>query len=221
MYFSRMHLNPRRRTTRAMLRNPQLTHSMVMAAFPPQVHQRIADGDADGRILWRLDRDGDTLSLYITAPERPSFDHIREQAGWENTDTADTRDYTVVLDGIAAGDRYGFRLEANPVHTVTDPDTGTKKLRAHTTSEHKVRWLTERAERLGVRFPVEPLDIGGAPTLRFKRGGDSGDEITLVRARYEGVVEVVDSKRFTEALCRGVGKGRAYGCGLITIAPLR
>ena len=34
-----------------------------------------------------------------------------------------------------------------------------------------------------------------------------------------GQIEVVDAVRFTEAQCRGIGRGKAFGCGLISSYP--
>ena len=93
MYLSRMHLNPRRRGTRLLVGNPQTVHAAVMSSFPPTAH-------GEGRVLWRMDRDGDHLALYILSPTAPSFEHIQEQAGWSNQESWDVRPYGRVLDRI-------------------------------------------------------------------------------------------------------------------------
>ena len=34
---------------------------------------------------------------------------------------------------------------------------------------------------------------------------------------YEGVLQVTDAERFRAMLCQGMGRGKAYGLGLMTV----
>ena len=54
-------------------------------------------------------------------------------------------------------------------------------------------------------------------TQRFKRGGS---QVTIVRATFQGVLEVTSADALREALVNGVGRAKAYGCGLLTLAPV-
>lgn len=228
MMLTRMHLNPRRRQTLRFLTDPQALHAAVESAFPP--------GEPESRTLWRLDVDGHETKLLILSARRPSLEHLQEQAGWETEETWESRDYEQLLARLAKGQRYAFRLTANPVHTVTAED-GTKRRLAHVSVPHQLGWLATRAERLGVRFldehgelvaPVADAEearsaltavqVSDRKTLRFKRGGQ---RVTLAKARFEGALEVDDTTRLRDALVNGIGRGKAYGCGLMTLAPLR
>ena len=51
----------------------------------------------------------------MVSPGVPSFEHLQEQAGWSQQQTWDTRDYSTLLDRLLRGQRYYFRLTANPV----------------------------------------------------------------------------------------------------------
>jgi CRISPR system Cascade subunit CasE len=52
--------------------------------------------------------------------------------------------------------------------------------------------------------------------------GSRGDAVvTFASVRFEGVLEVRDADRFREALANGIGPGKAYGFGLLSIAPVR
>lgn len=217
MYFSRMYLNSRRRGTRNLVGNPQVAHAMVMSAFPPGDHS-----SGDGRILWRLDQGRESLALYVVSPTKPSFEHIQEQAGWSASPTWDTRDYQPVLDTVAVGKRFSFRLAANPVRTVTDPDTGKKRRCAHVTPAQQTEWLVDRADQIGVKFIEDETGVQVAVTkhenLRFKRGKG---RVTIARTQFDGALEVVDPVKFADALINGVGKAKGYGCGMLTVAPWR
>lgn len=220
MYLSRMHLNPRRRSTRLLAANPQAVHAAVMSCFPPAAH-------GEGRVLWRMDQDEGRLALFIVSPTIPSFEHLQEQAGWTNQQSWEVRVYDRLLDRLMAGQEYAFRLTANPTRVITAAD-GRKRRHAHVTVDQQLGWLTDRASMLGVEF----IDVGGAVSgaemvpsaavtarevLRFKRQGAT---VTVARTQFDGAVRIRDVEAARAALTSGVGKAKAYGCGLLTLAPL-
>ena len=44
--------------------------------------------------------------------------------------------------------------------------------------------------------------------------------VLLREATYEGVLTVTDADKFKELLCNGLGRGKAYGMGLLTVMRL-
>lgn len=44
--------------------------------------------------------------------------------------------------------------------------------------------------------------------------------VTLAVAEYEGVLQITDLEAFKSMLVNGLGRGKAYGCGLLTLARL-
>lgn len=222
MYLTRMYLNPRRRQSTRFKRDPEVAHAAVESAFPPSADR--------SRTLWRLDGGGDELKLLILSRSIPSLEHVQEQAGWEGQVTWESRPYEQLLARVTAGQRYGFRLTANPVHTVTS-STGKKRRVAHVSVAQQLSWLSQRAEQSGVRF----LDVNGSPhdaaaetsievqvsnreTLTFRRGEHL---VTLARVQYDGALEVDNAELLRTALVNGIGRAKAYGCGLLTLAPLQ
>lgn len=234
MYLSRMYLNPQRRGTRNLLTNPEALHATVLSAFPPNA----SGSTSEGRVLWRLDTDGGKLALYISSPTRPSFSHLQEQAGWENQESWTIHEYAPVLDTLSVGKQFAFRLAANPVRSVRDPETGKSKRKAHVTVARQRQWLMERAELIGVKFleaevgadsgtgasDAEFSDVDNAAvavtrreTLKFKRRGRT---VTIARTQFDGAFEIVDPEKLRSAMCNGIGKAKGYGCGLLTVAPI-
>ena len=49
----------------------------------------------------------------------------------------------------------------------------------------------------------------------------SPHRVTLDGVTFEGVLEVTDAEKFREALAKGVGSGKAYGFGLLSVAKAR
>ena len=45
--------------------------------------------------------------------------------------------------------------------------------------------------------------------------------VSLLAVTYEGVLQVTDADLFRQTLTRGIGRGKAYGQGLLTVLPRR
>ena len=179
------------------------------------------DAQSDGareRKLWRIDTLRGKTYLLLLSRTRPDLSRAAGQFGagtaWE------TKDYTPLLDSIREGERLRFRLTANPTVSRSRPrDAAGDKPRgtvyAHITTEFQRRWLTQRAERNGFRLEENAFDVVECRWRSFKKHG--GRRVTLLSATYEGVLEVTDAEAFRGALVSGIGRGRAYGMGLLTV----
>lgn len=217
MYLTRMYLNGQRRHTRELLANPQMMHAAVLSSFPPGS----STSDEGGRVLWRIDQTRDTTALYIVSPAVPSLEHLQEQAGWSQEQSWQTSDYTPMLNRVITGQKYAFRLTANPVHTVTVEDGRSRRL-AHLTPEHQLRWLLDRQEQLGVSL-VDSDDNPTATSTRSTRMVFNRNKrrVTIQQVTFDGILEVTAAENLRTVLTAGIGKARGYGCGLLTLAPVR
>ncbi|MCW4353529.1 type I-E CRISPR-associated protein Cas6/Cse3/CasE [Hoyosella sp. YIM 151337] len=220
LYLTRMPLNTRRRGAMKLLTSPQSMHAAVQSAFPPSSLER-----AGGRSLWRVDQTSDSLTaLYLVSPIEPDLSHVAEQAGWQVGDMWQTRDYRPLLDRLAKGQMWGFKLRANPVFHGTKADKGwadTKPL-AHVTVRQQEEWLVRRAETCGFALTSSEgthatSRVTNRSTLRFLK---SGHRVVIATATYDGVLTVQDPQALRRTLTEGLGRAKAYGCGLLTLAPL-
>ena len=238
MYLSRIQLNPRRRDARWLLASPQRVHAAVLASFPEPPTGALRGAP---RVLWRLDDDHGRVFLYVVSPVEPDFAHLAEQVGWPTTERGLVRPYDPLLDRLAAGQRSAFRLAANPTRYKANKTTGRVQRFGHATVGYQEKWLLERSERYGFRVTTtSPQGVDGAaveiPDLVVTRrqiqsfdrrdpeptvpGRRSAREVTLSQAQYDGQLEVVDPDALRSALMAGIGPAKAYGCGLLTLAPV-
>ncbi len=230
MFLTKMPINRRRRAAGKLLSYPQAMHAAVESCFPPGVLDT-----AGGRALWRVDTIGGSAeqsrepetNLYIVSPAEPDLSHIVEQAGWQTGSMWQTRDYRPLLDDLCVGRKYAFRLRANPVKSVRPNTSVDTKLTALQAIEHQEEWLVKRAATCGFTVPKSPegglsLRVIERGTMRFGKGNSGGrskSQVTLGFATYEGVLEVGDADLLRTALINGIGRAKAYGCGLMTLAP--
>lgn len=237
-YLSRVWLNPRRSAAQRFLLDPQAAHAAVLAGVSRQ--------PVTERVLWRLEPDPQTthrLGLLILTESRPSWHHLVEQAGWPDGDEpqAVTRSYQPLLDTVVRGREFAFRLKANTVSASRHPDAPSSQQKEHLatgerprgvriphrTVAHQIDWLTTRVSRWGFAIPT---DEAGLPQLRliardrmsFRKRQAAigvGHPVVLQTATFDGLVQVTDPDAARHSLLRGVGPGKAYGLGMITLAP--
>lgn len=215
-WFSRAYINPRLRQGRKLITNAQAMHAAVLACFPPDV--------ADiGRVLWRLDEEHPRYTLYVVSPAKPDLRPLDEQAGW-SLEPGQSLDYASLLARVEAGSRWRFRLRANPVRSLASSDGGRGRIAPHVTPAQQIDWLLHRTEKNG--FDIVNLD--GRPAVEVTARDDrhfvkndyaAGRRrgVTLREAQFDGILECTDQSLLRRALTQGIGRGKAYGCGLMTL----
>ena len=228
MYLSRVPLGLTHLDAIAFVSSPYKVHAAVEQAFMPNATRE----DERGRILWRLDEvpgNEHEAWLYVLSPDKPDFTHICDQVTSTASPAWLTKDYDPVLDRVSEGDLWQFRLKANPVRKVL-VDKGRRErvgvvgtLQGHVTEAQQRAWLIDRAGTHGFRIAqteegFERLTVSHRRRERFKR---RDNVVTLTTAQYDGVLEVIDAEAFRHTLGFGLGRARGFGCGLMTIAPLR
>ncbi len=212
MYLSRIELNGYRRDTMKALGSPEVMHAAVMQSFN-SFNQSVED-----RPLWRVDRIGPVTYLLVQSARKPDFTHIVEQFGRPNVDMGwDTLDYDNYLSKIEQGQTYRFRLRANPTYAVSEGE-GRGKVYPHVTAEQQMNWLKQKSLTCGFSIESEEghtsADIVQRDIKHFKR---NGNPMTLSVVTFEGVLIVTDAESFRNAIMRGIGRSKAYGCGMLTV----
>ncbi|MFE7633684.1 type I-E CRISPR-associated protein Cas6/Cse3/CasE [Kitasatospora sp. NPDC057518] len=114
---------------------------------------------------------------------------------------------------------------------------------AHRTAAQQLAWFLDRTERWGFTVPeartdhpapgLEPSDSDAPAHARPAREVRITDRsrssftkpgtrtaVTLTTATFEGRLRISDPALLQTALLGGIGPSKAYGCGLLTLAPL-
>lgn len=185
-------------------------HALVWSLF--------ADGPERSRdFLWRENADG----AYFMLSRRPPCDphHLFDLA-----------EPKLFAPKLAAGDRLRFSLRANPVvrrkdgERVKKHDVVMDALRGTPPGERGeprkliiqqagAAWLTRQAAKSG--FELGAVSVDGYETVKVGRG--AGKNIAFSALDFEGVLTVTEPQLFLEALAKGFGSAKAFGCGLMLI----
>ena len=232
MYLSRLVLDPRSRQAGRDLGNVYQMHRTVMSAFP-QVNEQ-GGARADLAVLHRLDIDqrGSNITLLVQSGEEPDWSCLPEgylfNLDREGQNPA-TKTLSPSLVALSKGQVLRFRLRANPtkrIDTKSGPDGQRRNGRRVDlrTEMQQVAWLSRRADRAGFRLvPVYPGS--NAPAVRVGaseklRGRTANRLVTLAGVLFEGLLEVTDPDNLRLAIRQGIGPGKAFGCGLLSLAPV-
>lgn len=216
MLLSRIQLNVNLRDTMRALSSPKIIHNKVVTSF-----LRSPDASFE-RTLWRVDYLGEKCFLLVLSEQQPDFKHIAEQFGYpRNEPQWETKNYDLLLNRIGAGQVWRFRLRANPVRSSSkekDPISGRGKVFAHVTTEQQKQWLLSRAKNCGFLLDENEFDVVYTEWKKFHKRIDSNNEVSLRISDFEGKLTITDVELFKKALLTGIGRAKAYGCGMMTIA---
>jgi len=208
MYLSRLILNPRNRRVQREVADPYQMHRSLMRAFP--------DGLEPGeeRVLFRLEERPwpDGLVLLVQSHHRPDWSWLAEPGA---------RGYLLPVDvpnpavksfdpRLAPGQVLAFRLRANPTVKRKGKRLGLYR------EEEQQQWLLRKAEQAG--FRVLSVRIGGQRVVTGVIHRGNTHRLRLLSVQFDGLLEVIDPDRLREAVRWGIGSGKAFGCGLLSLA---
>ena len=225
MYLSKLVLNPRSNKVRRDLADCHQMHRTLMSAwpdFPGQTSARRVVG-----LLYRIEpvKPGQPFVVLVHSRERPDWGRL--PAGYLAGAPGSTAVKSVAetYRHIADGTVLRFRLRANPTRFIRQEDRPRGQRVDLRRECEKIAWLQRKGQQCGFRVGAGP----GAPNLVVLptekltgRRGDAGrGPVTVAATLFEGVLEVTDAAKFREALETGIGRAKAYGCGLLSVAPPR
>ncbi len=129
-----------------------------------------------------------------------------------------TRELTPLLGVLRDGLTVHYRIAASAVRK-SGPTTraaGASPIITLTGTAADQWWQRQAEEKAGLKLisaHTTPLDAA-----RGERGQDK-NRIRHTRTRFEGTAVITDVHALRTCLLTGIGRGKAYGCGLLSIAP--
>jgi CRISPR system Cascade subunit CasE len=237
MYLSRLILNPRSLPVQRDLADCQQMHRTILSAFP-EAPAGAHGARAEFGILYRLEPSSRTGAPTVLVQSQGAPDWTRLPGdyllGTEGSlANPAVKPVSERYASLRAGMALTFRLCANPsrkIDTRTGADGRRRNGRRVELRDEGARlaWLDRKAADGGfqvrsVRATAAVPDVRSArgPKLTGFRGarGRNGARLTFGSVLFEGTLTVTDADRFRQTLADGVGPGKAYGFGLLSVAP--
>lgn len=207
MYLSRLVLNPNHRSTWRNLHNRYELHRTIMSAFPNE------NGNARTKhdILYRIESDTkkNTVPILVQSLIEPKWSLLGDRHDSMRTKIKHVNGY---IDGMHDGMIYRFKLEANPTRTVH------KNRIPIITDDYIGTWL----QRKGTQHGFQPLSFSTTRSIitPVKKKGLRTYNITLNTVIFDGILKVVNEQLFRQCMIHGIGRGKAFGFGLLSIAVI-
>lgn len=223
MFLHRIHLDPRCREARRDLSDPYQLHATLCRAFSAPDTKC-----PEGEILWRLEpetgADGSPRVL-VQSRTNPNWDGIGVRGWLAKADAPLDLKTRLKLDALTVGQRFRFRLRANPCVTRNGKRLGLLQL------AEQERWIQRKGEAHGFMLPkLLSFDLSDAEEARvdvrvsqeqmLTGMQHQGNRIRIFSVLYDGVLTVTDEKAFVTVLQAGIGHGKALGLGLLSVAPM-
>ena len=223
MFLHRIHLDLRCREARRDLSDPYQLHSTICRAFSVP-NKKCPEGE----FLWRLEPETDPSGyprILVQSRTIPDWTGIGVKGWLAESDPAIDLKGRLKLDSLKAGQRFRFRLRANPCVTRNGKRLGLLRL------EEQEAWIARKGQQHGFSLPQLPsFDLSESSQERVNvrvsqeqmlRGSQhSGNTVRVFSVLYDGILTLTDADRFREALQTGIGHGKAMGLGLLSVAPI-
>ncbi|MGB8656628.1 MAG: type I-E CRISPR-associated protein Cas6/Cse3/CasE [Candidatus Zixiibacteriota bacterium] len=236
----------RPRPGRLWLRNLYRVHQRLCMAFPSasrisddpdflkpfkpedfgrnQVH--VARG-SDAGFLFRVDpQPGGRVVILVHSAVKPDWGYAFRNASYLLAAAPEVKLFDPCF---TKGEHLRFRLVANPTKRLSS-DSHEKDgqpvaerwvgKRVPVREEELYEWLAGRGEQGGFSINKDPMTVQQG-YIYFKDPQKKGPKGRLRSVRYDGVLKITDPARFQETLVKGIGPGKAFGFGLLSVAPSR
>ena len=199
MFLTRLTLDLRHTAVRRDLADAYDMHRSLVRAF-------VTDAvEAPPRVLWRVEPESVWRApiLVVQSIVEPDW-RVFEGSGYLKRAPESKEIDPAKL--LQAERYYRFRLFANP--TITQQG---KRYGLQTETEQQT-WLERKGEKCG--FDVQNVLVTASDVVYLKN-----DSICLQQACFEGVLKATDTRALQTAVEQGIGPGKAFGFGLLSLAP--
>lgn len=223
MFLSRIHLDVRCKEARRDLANSYQLHSTLCRAFSPPDRKCPA-----GIFLWRLEPETDPAGnsrILVQSRKLPDWNGVGIKSWLADADPAVDLKGRLKLDSLKAGQRFRFRLRANPCVTSKGKRLGLLQL------ADQEKWLERKSGQHGFSLPKllpfdlsewseERVDVRVSQEQMLRDKQHSDNSIRIFSVLYDGVLAVTEPDKFKDALQTGIGHGKVMGLGLLSVVPI-
>lgn len=222
MFLTLMRLDPQSPQVQRDLRDPQALHRTIMRAFPS-----VIDPDDEARAYWgvlhrlEFERQSGRVLLYVQSRVAPDWTFLPSgylsSDGWENPAV---KPVDRAYESLSANRTLRFRLRANPTRKI-DTESGPNGERQNgrrvplVGPAAQIDWLARKAKACG--FDLLQVTLAATGASELVRSHSTGR--TFQGVLFEGRLVVREPDRFREALSKGIGPGKAFGYGLLSVGP--
>ncbi|MEU7340227.1 type I-E CRISPR-associated protein Cas6/Cse3/CasE [Streptomyces sp. NPDC007074] len=218
---TRIRLNRRSPHVRRDLNRPDSLHKTVMLLAPDHLgeHPRQKAG-----LLFRLEEATRNTPPTLLVQTHTPPDLTRLPAAYGTTET---RDLTPLLQALTAGRHVRYRITANASVRRRVPDGDPffdTKPRHHDIplyGDDALGWWQRKSTEAGLTLNstgTTPASFH-RPVTKKSHSDQAPEAFRHVLTRFDGHATITDPAQLHHALLTGIGRGKPYGAGLLSLAP--
>jgi len=178
----------------------QVVHRAVMALFPDDLPGAPEERRATAGILYRHDSPARGPARLLVQHQTPLRSALQTDPNLRHADLGP------LLSHLHIGIHVRFRVALNAVRV----QTTTRARQAITDTDELVVWGVQRLATAG----LHEVDLSDQPRTKLLQTGHG----PLWTAQFDGGACVRDSGAVIETVQAGMGRAKAYGCGLLSLA---
>lgn len=208
IYLSQLILNPASHMVQSEKQNPYQLHRTLMRGF--------AGRREEANVLYRLDINpySGVMTLLVQSTAEPNWQPLT-QIGQGQYLLASPQ-WKIIEPCLQNGRILTFHLRANPtIKKVRRDETGQRRNSNYVPLVYEgeqLAWLRKKAEQSGFCLLDAYINPEG-------KQADYAKRLTLFTVQFTGRLRITDPAAFQQALIKGIGPAKAFGCGLLSLAP--
>lgn len=208
LWITRIVPDSRNRAALGDLRDVVRLHRRIMSLFPDGLGP---DARRQAAVLFRLEERPTGTSILMQSAIRPALEKLPASYG-----KARCKSLTPLLNGLREGVNVHYRIIANATRKLGKNTTaGRPKQVVPLHGAEADEWWRRQADAVGL--VLHSLHSRQLDTGTGRRADDN--RVTHARTQFDGTATVTDPKALIDRIHTGIGRGKSYGCGLLTIAP--
>ncbi|MBG0828220.1 type I-E CRISPR-associated protein Cas6/Cse3/CasE [Planomonospora sp. ID67723] len=192
----------RRRDVNNDLADPDRLHKRMMMLMPDEMGERAR---AQTGVLFRVEDTRSGLQILVQSSMKPDLSRLPDGYG-----EIALRELNGLLSRLQPGVLVHYRIIANPSKRLgknAGPKAG--KIEALRGAAAEEWWVTRAAAN---GLAVAAVSSQSQQDIRAK------GTVRHAAVRFDGSATVTDSDTLRAAVLQGVGRGKTYGCGLLSLA---
>jgi CRISPR system Cascade subunit CasE len=199
-------------------------HRTLSRAFPQDTFRKTRDDSNAAGVLFRVEESprDNRIVVLVQSQIAPDWTYLNDER--------DARGHAYLLQPaeckpfelkLAAGQTLAFHLRANPTKRLGNHarDVNGKRVGIYDEQE-QLEWLQRKADAGGFHIVRALLSHGDRiENAAAIPRGEHRHDLKMLSVQFDGVLRVTDAQKLTETIARGVGSGKGFGFGLLSLAP--
>jgi len=249
LYLSRLVLDPRSRQVWSELAHPYEMHRTLMHAFERYPLKEKENAREKSGVLFRADVDDrrNRVIVYVQSSVEPDWSFLATLqdyllSGADKPNPA-CKDVARAYRQLRAEQVLSFLLRANPTKRIAKAAEGDSRLKGKRVGllreEEQIAWLIRKGQEREIGKPggfeilmkdiaAPSSEVRQVPLVNVRREGKQrgrqkengrSHETTHLSVLFDGLLRITEANAFRDTLARGIGSAKAYGFGLLSIAP--